>query len=346
METKVVKLEIGKVLAWVIAVVVVASVAGVILQNNYLKGDVVVDVKETETVSMHYFDRIETFKIDIEKLGYDKAIDGLKYDLDLMVSKKIIGAEIAKETIDAFSSIDDAKVIIDAIEVSISAYKLDIDGFIDAIEVSIPVYQDKVVLIDKIDMLATANVINSAVVLDVKESFIDLGIEKIETIKFDVALIETINTYDSVSFDVALESLNKEIDSGIELSVAFDTFDRTLDTIKQDIAIEVTKGLPESIASIDRGIDSQLDAWIDIIDTLAIDSVTIDQDILAKYLEAGKGFDILAKAFDTFIANIDKGIDIDSAIDILIKDADAVMPGMLSLKKDSYGIPDLVGFVY
>ncbi len=131
METKVVKFEIGKLLALVIAIVVIASVAGVILQSNYFQGNIrggkeVQDTNPLPPKQLDFFSRIDLFKTNIEKgLDYGKELDMLKQDFDLMISEKLIGAGVAKETIEALSVMQD----------------IDTDKVIEAIEVSIPAYQ-------------------------------------------------------------------------------------------------------------------------------------------------------------------------------------------------------------
>jgi hypothetical protein len=344
METKVVKLEIGKLLAFVIAVVVVASVAGVVIQNNYFKGSVpgvdsgaysaeVSSGDLAELAAKNYFDRIETFKINIDKVGYDKALSGLKYDLDVMVSEKIIGAEIAKETFEAFASTDDSKVAVTAIDNSILVAKSDIDDFIKEVDVSFQTAVKSLesdVLIDKIDILSNAITVDAVAVADVKESLIDAGISEIETVNFDASLIETVNTYEAASLDVAFESFTKAIEAGIDIEIAFDELDGALNTIKQDVAVEATSiELIKSIEAIDKDIDVQLNGWINTIDTLTIDSVTIDNGVLAKAIDSGKGFDVLAKSFDGFSVNIEKGMGIDLAVATLAKDIGGIMPGLL-----------------
>lgn len=68
METKVIKLEIGKVLAIILAIIVVAILAGILIKSAFFKGDIIIQ-RVVEPLSIEEFDRgVELDSSEVELL--------------------------------------------------------------------------------------------------------------------------------------------------------------------------------------------------------------------------------------------------------------------------------------
>lgn len=337
METKVVKLEIGKVLAIVIAIVVVASVAGVLLQSNYFQGNIgeVSDTNPLPAKEGDYFTRIEQFKTNIEKgLDFESELGMLKKDLDSLVMEKVLDSDVAGKTIEAFSSMKglDKELIIKTIDAFVPAYQKtsDVSGFAGVMlkEGKELVSRDRIITV--VDTLKVASDTNLAVaVTDFKDDLVEAGVGKIETVKLDEALLKTVSTFRDSDLDAAFQVFQKDIYSDIEFNVAFDKFESNLDGLKREVAIEVTRDLPGRLAKLEKGSDTDFGHWVGTVDALTVKGFQLNKDVFGKYFESGKRIEILAKSLDAFSANIEKGLDVDAAFAMFMKEANSSMPGLI-----------------
>lgn len=337
MEQKVVKIEIGKVLAVIITVAVIALVAGVALQSNYFKGDIgaeeVMDTNPLPAKEGDYFGVIEMFKTNIEKgLDFSSSLEGLKKDLDILVEGKFIDTDTAQKTFDAFSKLKGLEVVevTKAIEVAIPAYQKtsDFSGFAIEIEkVGSDILQRDAVSTN-IDALVVAK--DTAIVtatVSLKDSLIDAGVVQAEAIKLDESLIKTVNTYDAVQYNTALDAFKKDIDGGVSYAVAFDKFDSSLDAIKQDVILVVNKDFQNSLATGAKDLDLQFAKWTETVNSLSLAGIQFNKDAFAKFSEKGE-FDAFAKVLDSFNVNIEKGVALEEALKMFVKDSDVVMSGV------------------
>lgn len=94
MENKIVKVEIGKLFAIVIAIVLVAIIANALLQSNYFKGSVF----ERGSVSIELEDGLDS-KVNTWDEEVDTAIDGDEGDVDKdfsLIDNRIDGLDLQR----------------------------------------------------------------------------------------------------------------------------------------------------------------------------------------------------------------------------------------------------------